>query len=209
MRKCCSLVENVVISRQVRTKVIVPDIPSQHKHLARGEDAISAGDTLQPPHLFTQTTDLIHGSSTGPTANHIIPQESKGKDPQAWIGTRPQAKTENDITRHIPRSCNLAGDATRPQGRPPSSCTIYPWITLFRTLMSCAPETFLFALQMTKCDAVVLFIIYRSWMAQSCIAQKAAALLFNTCPHSELNRTDVSCPYKKTRSRCSTIRAPG
>jgi hypothetical protein len=31
--------------------------------------------------------------------------------------------------------------------------------------MSCAPETFTFALKMTKCDAVVLFIIFWSCMA--------------------------------------------
>ncbi len=73
MRKC-SLVDNVGISDQVRTEVIVSDIPSQHKHSARIEDAIAAGDTLQPPHLLTPTTDPIHGSSTGTTATPIVPQ---------------------------------------------------------------------------------------------------------------------------------------
>jgi hypothetical protein len=66
--------------------------------------------------------------------------------------------------------------------------------------MICAPETFTCALQMTKCDAVVLLIIYWS-------AEVAAALLCDvnqcpvcTCPRKELDRTDVSYPYRNTES---------
>jgi hypothetical protein len=86
------------------------------------------------------------------------------------------------------------------------SCTIDPWITLFRTLMICAPETFTFALQMTNSDKVRCSrACYHVLVMDG--AEVAAALLCDvnqcpvcTCPRSELDRTDVSYPYRNTES---------
>jgi hypothetical protein len=64
----CSLVDNFGITDlnragaicwTVQTKVIVSDILSQHKHSARGEDAITAGNSLQPPHPLTSFMIMI------------------------------------------------------------------------------------------------------------------------------------------------------
>jgi hypothetical protein len=49
--------------------------------------------------------------------------------------------------------------------------------------MICAPETSTFALQMTKCDTAVLFIMYWSWMAPRWLLHFCAMSTNALCAH--------------------------
>ena len=67
--------------------------------------------------------------------------------------------------------------------------------------MTCAPGIFIFVLQMIKCAAPAHFIMHLSWMARRwlllCDVNQCPVC---TCPHSELDRTDISDPYRDSES---------